>query len=683
MLVSFEIRRKLSVEAYITSYRTLLRMRLDSGELVLSFVEEIEVILGGPQGGGIETAAQIFIRVLGEMGFYVYGKREYYSNITGRHSYFQVRARSTPVRSVRSKADIVAGMDAESIATHFDDVIEGGALVYDPSFEGIRIDSLPMMEESIRDRISKNLEENGYQATVGGAIRYAAERYRVRLYPVPYQEILKRAAEELGASSLAIVQRFLNTVVLGSVAALINIPLEVFKKALESYFGLRRPQVIQQNELVAKKVYEYFEKNLPRFDKILRKPINGRDKMVLVNGNEAIAIGKILGGLTFQSYYPITPAADESFFLEGYELIEVDPDLREEAKLLQGAGIVVFQTEDELAAINMAIGAALAGARAATATSGPGFSLMVEGLGFAGMNEVPVVVTYYMRGGPSTGLPTRDSQSDLLFSLFAGHGEFPRIVIASGDHEELVYDAVRALNWAEKYQLPVIHLVDKNLANSWSLIRVPKSAEINIDRGKIVDKGGWEYKRFVLAEDGISPRAFIGSPETVMWYTGDEHNAKGHITEDPELRYKMYLKRMKKLETADREIPESERAVLYGREGSDVLIVSWGSVKGAVLDAIEVLNREGFDVSFLQIKVFSPLPREYVKRILTSSKIVIGIENNYLGQAARFIKMETGYEIPHLALKWTGRPVTETEVINAVKSFIKTGERVIHLRDGK
>ena len=643
---------------------------------------EIEVILGGPQGGGIETAAQIFLRVLAEYGYYVYGKREYYSNITGRHSYFQIRARATRVNSVRSRADIVAAMDAESVATHFDDVFQGGAIIYDPSFEKIKIDSLPMMFEETKERISRFLRENGYPDTVEGALQYSRERLGARLYPFSYQEALKVVAERLGVQSLSAVQRFLNTAVLATVAYLINIPLDVFRRALESYFGLRRPQVIQQNELVAKTVYELASKQFSVYKDLVRPP-NQREKMALLNGNEAVAIGKLLGGLTVQTYYPITPAADESFFLEEYELLEIDPEFREEAEILKGAGVLVFQTEDELAAINMAIGAALTGARAATATSGPGFSLMVEGLGFAGMNEVPVVVTYYMRGGPSTGLPTRDSQSDLLFSLFAGHGEFPKIVIASGDHEELIYDAVKALNWAEKYQLPVVHLVDKNLANSWSLVTPPRSDEIKIERGKIIEKGGWEYERFKFAEDGISPRAFIGSPETVMWYTGDEHEEKGHITEDPEIRYRMYMKRMKKLETADKEISEEERAILYGELGSEILVIAWGSVKGAVLDALEVLRGEGLDISFLQLKVFSPFPRSYVKKILEKSKILIAIENNYLGQAAKLIRMETGVEIPHLALKWTGRPVTETEVVQTVKRVVETGEKVIHLKDGK
>ena len=644
---------------------------------------EIEVILGGPQGGGIETAAQIFMRALARAGLYVYGKREYFSNIMGRHSYFQVRARDRPVRSVRSKVDVVAGLDAESIATHFDDIVPGGAIIFDPSFAQIRIDALAMMEPDTKELIREKLRSSGYQATVQGALMYSEEKLGGKLYPLPYQKMLAETAERLKAGSLSAVQRFLNTVVLSAVSALIGVPLEAFKKGLEDVFGVRRPQVIEQNMVVADIVYSYVKNNFNNFDKRIEGFKPRSEQMAIVNGNEAVAIGKILGGLTFQTYYPITPAADESFFLESYELSEVDPEFKEEAELLKGAGIVIFQAEDELAAINMAIGAALAGARSATATSGPGFSLMAEGLGWAGINESPVVVTLYMRGGPSTGLPTRDSQADLLFALSAGHGEFPRIVISSGDHEEAIYDAVKALNWAEIYQCPVIHLVEKNLANSWAMVRMYEKERIKILRGRVVKEPVKDYKRFAFTEDGISPRAFIGTPGIVMWYTGDEHDEHGHITEDPETRYAMYMKRLKKLEIADREIPEEERAILYGDENADITIVSWGSTKGAILDAMEGLRDKGYKIRFLQIKVFSPFPKNIVRKILGSSNIVIDIENNYLGQAAKVIAMETGIVIKHMALKWTGRPITETEVIKAVESVVKEGAEIIHLRDGK
>lgn len=644
---------------------------------------EIEVILGGPQGGGIETAAQIFMRSLARSGLYVYGKREYFSNIMGRHSYFQVRARDRPVRSVRSRADVVAGLDAESIATHFDDVVEGGAIVFDPSFAQARVDALTMMEPDTREHVKAKLAQAGYQPTVQGALMYAEEKLGAKLYPVHYQKILAEAAERLKAGSLSAVQRFLNTVVLSAVSALIGVSKEAFRKGLEDVFGARRPQVIDQNMVVVDMVYEHVGNSVDSFSKKLGDYTPRKDPMAIVNGNEAVAVGKILGGLTVQTYYPITPAADESFFIEGFELAEIDKEFKAEAEILKGSGILVFQAEDEIAAVNMAVGAALTGARSATATSGPGFSLMMEGLGWSGINEVPVVITYYMRGGPSTGLPTRDSQSDLLFALSAGHGEFPRIVISSGDHEEAVVDAATALNLAEEYQCPVIHLVEKNIANSWALVSLDVVKRIRISRGRLVGEAVKNYKRFELTEDGVSPRAFIGTPGVVMWYTGDEHDEHGHITEDPNTRYEMYLKRMKKLEKADREIPEEERALLYGDEGADLTIVSWGSTKGAVLDALEVLREKGYRARFLQLKMFSPFPKNLVRKILESSSMVIDVENNYLGQAAKVIAMETGFVIKHKALKWTGRPITETEVVKAVEKIVREKVEVLHLRDGK
>ncbi|MGC8556071.1 MAG: hypothetical protein ACP5NG_03585, partial [Conexivisphaera sp.] len=299
----------------------------------------------------------------------------------------------------------------------------------------------------------------------------------------------------------------------------------------------------------------------------LDPPSIGLGELLVASGNDVVAMAKIVGGLRYQSYYPITPAADESFTLEEYES-------------LHGEGydseIVVLQTEDELAAVNSAIGAALAGARSATATSGPGFDLMVEGLGWAGMNEVPVVVTYYQRGGPSTGQPTRGAQSDLLSSVFASHGEYPRIVLASGDHEEAFYDAIDALNYAERYQMPVIHLVDKFLANTIATIQVPDISRIRIDRGKLTGEVSGEYKRFDMSSP-ISPRAFLG--QAVMWYTGDEHDEAGHITEDSENRIRIYEKRMRKLELADSEIPEERRASYYGPEDADFLLLGWGFVR--------------------------------------------------------------------------------------------------------
>ncbi|MGB9135272.1 MAG: transketolase C-terminal domain-containing protein, partial [Candidatus Bathyarchaeia archaeon] len=359
------------------------------------------------------------------------------------------------------------------------------------------------------------------------------------------------------------------------------------------------------------------------------------------------------------------PAADESEYLEAHEVFE--------GKKGDGA-IVVMQTEDEIAAVNMASGAALTGARAATATSGPGFSLMAEGLSWAGNNEVPIVITYYQRGAPSTGLPTRHGQDDLRFAVHAGHGEFPRIVLASGDIEECFFDAVKAFNYAEKYQMPVIHLVDKALANSTQSYREFDLAQVKVERGEIVcswDAQAGGYKRFQFTESGVSPRAFLGTRGAVMWYTGDEHNELGHISEEPLNRNLMMEKRMRKLDLVRKGIPLGEKLNFIGRENADTVVVSWGSSKGAILEAIETLAREGSELAFLQVRMINPLPRERIAQILEKAKTKIAVEMNYSGQLASMISENTGIFMDYYVLKYNGRPMTATEVYEALKKALR------------
>jgi 2-oxoglutarate ferredoxin oxidoreductase subunit alpha len=341
-----------------------------------------------------------------------------------------------------------------------------------------------------------------------------------------------------------------------------------------------------------------------------------------------------------------------------------------------GSSLIVIQTEDEIAAITSAIGASLTGVRSATATSGPGFSLMVEGLSWAGMNEVPVVITYYQRGGPSTGLPTRGSQSDLLFSVFAGHGEFPRVVLSSGDHLEALYDAVEAFNIAEKYQLPVIHLLDKFLANTLTLMPLPDLNNVLIERG-LVTEGSEAYKRFDLSSQ-VSPRAYLGS-KAIMWYTGDEHDELGHICEDPVNRVRMYSKRMKKLELIDSEIPNSKKATYFGSGNPEVLMVGWGSVKGVALDAVETLKNKGIEAAYLQLRILWPFPSTYVSELLSSvDSTVIVVEHSYVVQLADLITMSTGFRKLRRVGKFTGRPIYLSELVRAVEEIrLKGVEKVV------
>lgn len=385
-------------------------------------------------------------------------------------------------------------------------------------------------------------------------------------------------------------------------------------------------------------------------------------------------MGKIVGGLRYQSYYPITPAADESFFIESHESLRADDE--------EFGGIIVLQTEDELAAVTSAIGAALTGARSATATSGPGFSLMVEGLGWAGMNEVPMVITYYQRSGPSTGQATRGSQADLLSTLFASHGEFTKFVIASGDHEEAFYDSIEAFNLAERYQVPVIHLLDKFLANSMATMPIPDFTKIRIERGDVVEHPGKGYKRFDLSKT-ISPRAFLGS-EIVIGHSGAEHDEFGRTTEDPVNRVMMYEKRLKKLELADSEISEESRAEYYGSEKADFLLIGWGYSKMVALDALEKLGDEGYKGSYLHIKMFSPFPSRYVKYVLNRfpSERIIAIEHNYQSQASMAVRLYTSIDVSRRIVKYTGRPMYLGEVVEAVKKILDEGLKRVVLSRG-
>jgi 2-oxoglutarate ferredoxin oxidoreductase subunit alpha len=626
---------------------------------------KITWMIGGPQGSGVDTSATVFGNALARAGYYIYGNREYHSNIEGRHSYFNLTISDKPMHSISDDVNILVTFEAESIFQHFREVRD--YLVYNKAVESTKLAAINSIERETAEDIEKFLESIKVPPTVEGVLDYLRGK-GVKLVPVEYDKILASVADEMKLS-VATISRSRNIIAAAVSLKLLGLDKEYLAEAIRGLF--KNELFVKANLLAADKAYGlvnavYGLKGIP---------INGH--RVQLDGNTAVALGKIAGGLRFQSYYPITPASDESVFIEANQVVEViDPDTKESRKV----GIVVVQTEDELAAINASIGAALTGARAATSTSGPGFSLMVEGLGWAGMNEVPVVVTYYMRGAPSTGLPTRSGQADLLFSIHAGHGEFPKIVLASGDHVEAFKDAIWAFNLAERYQTPVIHLVDKSLANAYSIIDETELdySSIKADRGKVIVPSG-EYKRFQFVDDHISPRAFIGN--AVMHYTGDEHNEEGHISENVNNRTKMYEKRMKKLEVADKEIPEELRLNVFGK--GDIAVVTWGSPKGAVLDAMEELKQEGVSIQLIQLRMFSPFPRNLVTKLLKGKSKIIDVENNYTAQAASVMALSTGIEPTNYVLKWNGRPITRTEVKTAIKQVIEKNEKRVVLNGGQ
>lgn len=613
-------------------------------------VENVDFILGGAQGAGLETSAQILSRAFARSGYGVMMDREYHSNIKGKHSYVHARISSKKLpRSNNSKIDLLGCMDAETLFTHFQDIKEEGNLIYDSSTDEKKPEKIKSMEEPLKERLEKNFDEIDIEGDIKSLVQYLKQEKQINVIDLKFSSILKNLQQRYDLSSSQ-ASRYISSILIGSVAEVLNLDEEAIEKGIKQKFE-GKPEIADQNiflsDFVGEKVKEEYGYSIS-----LDSPKIEEDKLMMVNGNEITAMGKMAGGMSFQSYYPITPAADESFFIEEHSKREDAPD------------VLVFQTEDEIAAITSCIGAALSGARSATATSGPGFALMVEGLGWAGINEVPIVITYYQRGGPSTGMPTRGSQEDIMNALYSSHGNFPRIVLASGDHEEAFDDAIDVFNLAEKYQTPVIHLLDKYLANTVRTISPPQIESKKIERGNLLTESGEndDYERF--SKGPISERAFLG--DEVMWYTGSEHNREGHVTEDPEIRIDMQRKRMEKMKRAKEEIDDDNKLKVFGPEDAKNLIVGWGAVKNVVLDAIEDLD----DFAYLHLKLFSPFPDDLVKEDLEKRENIIAVEHSYSVRISEIIKLKTGFEIEKEIVKFTGRPIFLDEFKNGIDKIL-------------
>ncbi|HUI23966.1 MAG TPA: 2-oxoacid:ferredoxin oxidoreductase subunit alpha [Nitrososphaerales archaeon] len=632
-------------------------------------------MIGGVQGSGVDTSANVFARAAAAGGLNVFGKREYYSNIKGEHSYFQVRVSKDLVRSHIDTVDMLATYEEETIFRHALEVRKEGAIVYDPDQDTKRLDQIPTIEPPINAALSAELSKANLSPDVKGLLELARRR-GVHIYPVPYNELLRQVGSKFGETSLSTLQRMLNVMAVAASFALLSYDENVVKETVKKQFR-SKPKAAEMNAEAVGTAYDFMEQKYAGSFATKLSPVKVDGVRLFVRGNSMVAMAKELAGCRLQTYYPITPASDESEFLEGHSEFQLDgfasqenPQVAEAAGLQKGS-IAVVQSEDEIAAITMAVGGGLAGVRSATSTSGPGFSLMAEGMGYAGMNEVPVVVTLYSRGGPSTGLPTRHEQGDLRFALHAGHGEFPRLVLASGDLEEAFYDTVRAFNYSEKYQTPVIHIVDKALANSDGTLPMLDVNKVKIDRGEfrreITDAVNGEYERFKRTPNGISPRPPVGTKGGVYWHTGDEHNELGHITEDPSIRDYMMEKRMGKIDLADKEIPLSDRVNFFGPEQADVTVVSWGSTKGAILDAMEWLQQDRIKVNFLQIRLINPFPTEYVTKVLSKAKKIVGIEMNYSAQLIGVLREKTCIPVKQVVVKYNGRPMSAEELYDALK----------------
>ncbi len=570
--------------------------------------KDLNLMVAGPQGSGINFTSDTFAKVMARQGYYVYTNAELFSTIKGDHSYFRVRVSDQKIESYSERVDILIPLDAKSVIIHKGEVSEDGMII---------------SEEKVDDK---------------------------RFATISYRKILESVATKFNknVSELNVMK---NTVSLAAALKIVGIESKNLKDVITENFASRKI-IAEMNNAVVDEVYNEFS-----FNKTFSLPPVEKKKRMLINSAEAVGMGKVLAGMKFQSYYPITPASDESNYLE---------------TLMDKYGFVVEQTEDEIAAINMAIAAANTGLRSSTSTSGPGFDLMVEALSYSGMTETPVVIFYYQRAGPSTGMPTRHEQGDLKFATTASHGEFPRVILTPGDNTEAFYDAVDSFNIAEHYQLPVIVLLDKSMAMSNTTTEVFDLSGVRIDRGKLVLNETSNYKRYKLTEDGISPRTVPGVKGGIFTIAGDEHEEDGHIfSEDPDNRIIMMNKRMGKMNLILKEIGENKKVKFYGKPENKKVILSWGSPKGAIKDALESFP----DISFLQVRMIEPFPSEEVMKYL-KGKYVIDIEQNYSGQLADLLREKTGIVVDSRILKFNGRPMAYEELMDAIKKA-QTEKKVV------
>jgi len=570
---------------------------------------DMSIVIGGDAGQGVESSGAGFSLSFARAGLHVFGLQDYRSRIRGGHNFYQVRLSEQQRLSHSNPVHLVLALTPETVQLHLDQLAEGGAVVFPDKFD---IDPEPLKKRGVR----------------------------VDALP------LTRIAEEHGSRVMT------NTAALGAAAGITEFPIEFMESVIRDNFAAKGPQVVEANLKVAGAAYQLARERYGSDFRFKLAPVKGAPKRMLMNGNEALAMGALAGGCRFISAYPMTPATSIIEWLS-----QLPPEY----------GVVTKHAEDEIAAACMAIGASFAGARAMTATSGGGFCLMVEAMGLAGMTEVPLVIVESQRGGPSTGLPTRTEQSDLLFVINASHGESPRIVTAPGTVEECFEAGWRSFNLAERYQCPVIVLVDQFLSSSLRTLDMDgiDFSHVEIDRGPTLgpeelDKIAEEYRRFELTESGVSPRAVLGHPKGVIVASSDEHDETGHINEEIDNRRRMMAKRMRKLEAAEEEMRPPVR---YGPETADVTLVCWGSTFGPCREAADEINESGGSANVVQFVDLWPLPEEQVAEALSACRWTVVVEQNYTAQLAKLLRMAAGIEVDATMTKYDGRPFAPEEIV--------------------
>ncbi|MFD0616794.1 MULTISPECIES: 2-oxoacid:acceptor oxidoreductase subunit alpha [Paenibacillus] len=576
-------------------------------------ISQLSWKIGGQQGEGVESTDRIFSTALNRLGYYLYGYRHFSSRIKGGHTNNKIRISTKPIRAISDDLDILVAFDQESIDLNAHELRPGGVVVADAKFN-------PTLPEGIN----------------------------AKLFPVPITAI----ADELGTSLMK------NMVASGASWALLGLPLEVFNKAVEEEFGRKGAAVVEKNVEAVRRGSEFvLELAGGPLEEFKLQPADGEQKLFMI-GNDAMALGALAAGCRFMPAYPITPASEVMEYL---------------IKKLPKFGGTVIQTEDEIAAITMAIGANFAGARSMTASAGPGLSLMMEAIGLAGMTETPVVIIDTQRGGPSTGLPTKQEQSDINAMIYGTHGEIPKIVLAPSSIEECFYDMIEAFNLAEKYQCPVIVITDLQLSLGKQSCDELDYNKIVIDRGNLVRNApelepNQLFKRYEFTEDGISPRILPGEKYGIHHVTGVEHDETGRPSESAVNRKKMMDKRLGKMDNIKVTNPIHVDAP---HEEPDLLIVSMSSTGGTVDEARVRLEEQGLTTNHITVRLLYPFPTEQFAPYAEKAKKIIVLENNATAQLASQIKLNVGHaDKIESVLKYDGNPFLPSIVYNACKELV-------------
>jgi 2-oxoglutarate ferredoxin oxidoreductase subunit alpha len=575
--------------------------------------KEATIWIGGEAGEGIASAGDMFMRTAARSGLGAFAHNSYQSVIRGGEVVLQIRAGPQPVLSQGGDWDFLIALNQNILDHHLRSAQPKAAALF-----------------------------NADSVTPPAAPPSAAWR------GIPVGELLADLPRN------PVMQ---NTVLLGALMFLLKIPWEVFEGSVRLQFGKRKADLAGTNVTAARRGWEFAEKNFPPPDHIALAG-DGKRRIV-ITGNQAAGLGAVAGGCKFYSAYPMTPASSIMHWL---------------APRASRYGMLMKQAEDELSAINMAIGAGFAGVRAMVGTSGGGFALMTEAIGLAGMIEAPVVAVLSQRGGPSTGLATKTEQGDLFQALGASQGEFPKAVIAALDPVDAYYSTVEALNLAEKYQMPVIVMLDLYLSEQ-NVVVDPESLNprIPIDRGEVVREVEGDYLRYRDTPSGVSPRTLPGTPGGMHIAASDEHNEQGVLVSDwytnPSMRTRMMGKRMRKMEGVLHDT-EPRGFIREGPEEVELTIVGWGSTFHVLEEARRALTDGGHPANLIQFRTLWPFPAQKVLPFLRSAKRIVCVENNYGGLLARLIRQETGVEIPFAIRKFDGEPFSIDPLRKALEAVL-------------